>query len=146
MDDRDRPLAPRGRKAVRKLAAHVEGGAIRPELVLCSPARRTRETIAGLEASLGNPPVRFEERIYDASAERLLELAREISADVGSALVVGHNPGTAILIGLLAGDGLPPPAEVPTGALATLAFDGPWVELSGGAASLEAFVVPRELP
>jgi phosphohistidine phosphatase len=146
LEDRDRPLAPRGRKAVRKLAEHVAHEGIRPKLVLCSPALRTRETIAGLEESLGSPPVRFEERIYEASPQGLLGIAREIAEDVGSALMVGHNPGTALLLELLAGAGLPAPAEVPTCALATLAFDGPWAELSAGAARLDAFVVPRELP
>jgi phosphohistidine phosphatase len=146
LDDRNRPLAPRGRKAVRKLAEHVDHEAIRPELVLCSPALRTRQTIAGLEQALGSPPVRFEERIYEASPEGLLGVAREIADGVGSTLMVGHNPGTALLIELLAGAGLPRPAEVPTGALATLSFDGPWAELAAGAARLDAFVVPRDLP
>jgi len=145
LPDFERPLAPRGRKAAKLLAGYVERQGIRPQLVLCSPALRARETLARLEHALGAPEVTYDERLYGATESELLERLRAIPASCSSVLLVGHNPGTARLLALLAGAGLPPPAEVPTGALASLSFVTSWLELEPGVASLDAFVVPREL-
>jgi len=55
--DIDRPLAPRGERALRKLAKYIRRERIRPALVLCSSALRTRQTLEAVEASLGKPCV-----------------------------------------------------------------------------------------
>jgi phosphohistidine phosphatase len=144
--DVDRPLAPRGRKAAKRIAEHVEREGIRPDLVICSTAVRARQTLERVAPALGEPEVTFDERLYGASEGQLLVRLREVPASVGSVLLVGHNPATAQLLALLAGSGAPLPAEVPTGALASLSFRADaWSELEPGGASLDAFVVPREL-
>src|SRR5262245_9413410 len=51
--DQDRPLAPRGRRAAKVMATHLRRNGISPELLLCSPSRRTRQTLEGIAASLG---------------------------------------------------------------------------------------------
>jgi phosphohistidine phosphatase len=142
--DHDRPLAPRGRRAARALARHLRD---EPELVLCSTARRARETLAGIEPALGRSEIRLEPELYGAGPAALLERLREISAHVGSVMVIGHNPGLQELALLLARDGSTElGAKFPTGALATLAFRGPgWAELDRGAAELVEFVRPRDL-
>ncbi len=48
LDDRDRPLAPRGIRSTKLLAKHVRAQGIEPTQVLCSPSRRTRETLEGV--------------------------------------------------------------------------------------------------
>ncbi len=120
-----------------------------PQLVLCSDARRARETLEGVLSGLGAPEVRFEEGLYAASAQALLERMRSLPAGVDEAMLVGHNPGLADVLLLLA-----EPAElrerarakVPTGALATLEAElASWSELEPGCARLVAFVVPREI-
>jgi phosphohistidine phosphatase len=144
--DADRPLAPRGRKAAKRIAGYVEREGIRPDLVICSTAVRARQTLERVAPALGEPEVTFDERLYAASEGQLLARLREVPASVESVLLVGHNPGTAQLLALLAGSGRPLPVEVPTGALASLSFSGAaWWELGPGDASLDAFVVPREL-
>jgi phosphohistidine phosphatase len=145
LTDLERPLAPRGRRATLLLAEYVDRHGIRPDVVLCSPARRTRETVEPLVEALGSPRVLLEEGVYAASAAELLDLVRALPPDTGSVLVVGHNPGLEDLLELLGTPGTRLPEKYPTGALATLAFEGPWEELRPGAASLEAYVVPREL-
>jgi phosphohistidine phosphatase len=108
LPDRDRPLAPRGRRAVVALRQHFADLALQVDLVLCSPARRTRETWAGVADGLaGKPGVEFAEQIYDADVADLLVLVRETDPDVGSLLLVGHNPGFGDLAYDLAGDGDP---------------------------------------
>jgi phosphohistidine phosphatase len=92
--------------------------------------------------------VSFEEELYAADADRLLERLRLVPADVESVLLVGHNPGLQDLALDLAsaGDQLDElRRKLPTGALATLAFEGSWHELGPGQARLEDLVVPRAL-
>ncbi len=148
LPDHDRPLAPRGRKAVRRLATQIEQVGIRPALVLCSSATRARETLDGVAVALGKPDVLVEERLYAATEDRLLARLRLVEADVPSVLVVGHNPGLQELAVLLARpcDAADRIAEkLPTGALVSLRLDGDWSTVRGHAAELEGLIVPREL-
>ena len=147
--DRERPLSKRGRKACKLVAAHLQDAGIRPDAVVCSPARRTLETLERIRPGLPEDADGWtEERIYDAAPEQLLALVREIPESYRRVLVLGHNPGVGGLADLLAGDG-PALAELrrkfPTGALASLGFRGAWVDLRPGAAVLEGFVRPKDL-
>src|SRR3954451_4780007 len=121
--DHDRPLAPRGRQAARLMADHLRAEQIVPALVLCSPARRTQETLEALTAAPGDDvPVRIEEDLYGASEEDLLEHLRALREDLDSAMLIGHNPGIQYLAVNLAagGEALDQLRQkYPTGALAT---------------------------
>jgi phosphohistidine phosphatase len=149
--DRDRPLAPRGRRAVVALRQHFGDLALQVDLVLCSPARRTRETWAGVADGLaGKPRMEFAEQIYDSDVADLLVLVRETDPDVGSLLLVGHNPGFGDLAYDLAGDGDPAALArlrdgYPTAAFATLTFDVSWPDVRRGSGRLADFVRPRDL-
>ena len=150
--DRDRPLAPRGRKAARRIAGHLAAAEVPPALVLCSSAVRTRQTLdAILPALEGEPEVRVEDALYGAPAGSLLARLRTVPADVPSVLLIGHNPGIGDLATALAGEGDGAALRrlhegYPTGALATLAIaEGAWAELADGGAELTDYVVPREL-
>ena len=146
--DRDRPLNGRGRRAAKAIAGHLRDEGIDPELVLCSPALRARETLEGIERALSRRTVRIVPAVYGAGAATLLELVRGLHDGVGSAMVIGHNPGLEDFALALAREG-PLVAEVeakyPTGALATLVFEGRWTDLALGRADLVAFVRPRDL-
>jgi phosphohistidine phosphatase len=94
--------------------------------------------------------VLIEDDLYGAPAPLILARLRQVPDGTPSVLVVGHNPGLEDLVRGLGRDGDPGlvarvRAKFPTGALATIAFDGPWRELGSGAAALEAFVVPGDL-
>jgi phosphohistidine phosphatase len=147
--DRDRPLAPRGRKATTRIARWARKHDVRPQLVVSSNAVRARETLQRVLPDLGEPEAWFEVTLYAASAETLLERVRALPDEVEEAMLVGHNPGLGQLLLLLAEPGElreRAEAKVPTGALATLEADvAHWSELEPGGARLVAFVVPREL-
>jgi phosphohistidine phosphatase len=147
--DRDRPLAPRGRKATTRLARWARKHDVSPQLVVSSSAVRARETLQGVLPGLGEPEVWTEVALYAASAETLLERVRALPDEAEEAMLVGHNPGLADLLLLLAKPGdlrEHAEAKVPTGALATLDADiASWSELEPGGAELVSFVVPREL-
>jgi phosphohistidine phosphatase len=143
--DHDRPLAPRGRRAAAAMGRHLREGSVEPALVLCSSARRARETLALLELS---SPVRIETELYATSSRALLERVRRTPDELPSLMVVGHNPELEGLAIELAREGPLRPellAKYPTGALATLAFEEGWAELRWGTCELTSFVRPRDL-
>jgi phosphohistidine phosphatase len=145
-----RPLAPRGRRDAKRIAKHVRGLGLEPELVLCSSAERTRETLDLVRPSLGAAPtVSLEDELYAASANELLERLHAVPEAVASVMLIGHNPGLQDLAVLLASAGEDLPrleAKFPTAALATLELPNTsWRGLSRGDAVLAAYVVPKQL-
>ncbi|HKY24286.1 MAG TPA: histidine phosphatase family protein [Gaiella sp.] len=147
--DRDRPLAPRGRKAAKRMGRWAEKNRIRPQLVLCSSAVRARETLQRMLPCLGEPDVWVEVTLYAAAAETLLARVQALPDDVDEAMLVGHNPGVEDLALLLAQPGSNRDrarVKVPTGALLELEADVTrWRDMDPGKARLIRFVVPREL-
>lgn len=149
LPDHERPLARRGRRATKAIWRHMRDQGIEPELVLCSTARRARETLKRIEPAIGSADVRIEAELYGASTALLLDRLRAVPDAIGSVMLIGHNPG----LELLALDLAPPAPELyeleekfPTAALATFAFSGAvWHELQPGAAELVGFVRPRDL-
>lgn len=136
--DVDRPLTEAGRTAVAALAPVVEQ--LDPDLVLCSSAVRTRQTLDQLAVDPG-VDVRIEPGIYNADVDQLIEFVRLVDDDVATVLVVGHNPGVQdLVIELTGGERLPGfrPAT-----LAVLELDVEhWWEAGPGNARLLSLHVP----
>lgn len=138
--DEDRPLSPEGvaeaEAAGRWLA---ENGRV-PDCVLCSPSRRTRETLEHVLRAIGYVEQRLEPSIYEATPGTLIALA-DAHADVGRLMLVGHNPGLEQLAALMhsgqSGDyrGMPP------GGIAVLSVPAN-AAIEPGIASLSAFWWP----
>jgi phosphohistidine phosphatase len=147
--DRDRPLAPRGRKAAKRVARWASKHDVTPQLVICSSAARAQQTLRLMLPSLGEPEVWVEVTLYAAAAETLLARIRALPDEIDEAMLVGHNPGLMDVLLLLAAPSKlrsRAAVNVPTGALAELEADiGRWVELNPGQARLTKFVVPRQL-
>ena len=76
--DVDRPLAPRGERAAAAMATYIDGAAIRPDLVLCSPAIRARQTLERVQASLGEPDIVIDPELYTFDPLPLLARARTV--------------------------------------------------------------------
>jgi phosphohistidine phosphatase len=149
LDDRERPLAPRGKQAVKLLAEHLRANVIRPQLVLVSPAKRTRETLEGIAPG---GEVMVEPELYGATAASLVRRLRRVPEGIRSAMLIGHNPAMQALVLELADKGSSDPARLksaaqkfPTGALATFELEAPWAELRPGAAVLRELVRPKDL-
>ncbi|HEY4027339.1 MAG TPA: histidine phosphatase family protein [Candidatus Dormibacteraeota bacterium] len=148
--DRDRPLAPRGRRAAGRLAGHLRDHGVRPAVVLCSPALRTRQTLEQIRPGLDEGvEVLIEDGLYGASASELLDRLHRLPADVTSVMVIGHNPGLQELTVLVAREGElreRARAHFPTAALATLAVrKGDWAGLARAGADLVSYLSPRDL-
>ena len=147
--DRDRALATRGQRD-----AGLMGEAIAmepPDAVLCSPAKRTRETLAAVVAHLDREPsTTFPEDLYDGGGDYGATIAA-LGGDAQRLLVVGHNPtihrtaltltgsGDAALHAMLSG-------KFPTAALAVIAFEmSEWEAICPGSGELLAFRRPKDL-
>jgi phosphohistidine phosphatase len=148
--DRERPLAGRGRTAAKAMARHLEDEGIRPDLVLCSPARRTRETLERVEGALGDGvEARLEGALYGASEAELLGCLKTLPDEVDSVMLIGHNPGLEHLALALASEG----AELarlrekfPTAALATIDLPAnSWRAVRRRSGELVAYVRPKDL-
>src|SRR5271154_3946160 len=145
--DHERPLAPRGNRE-----AGLAGDWLRPHLPpfdpgLSSPPTRPPETWArtGIDA-----PVRYVERLYDATAGTVIDEINGVSDDVSVLLVIGHEPTmTEVAFGLANPDTTNADAaeristKFPTSAMAVLRLNGRWTNFELGSAQLADFHVPR---
>jgi phosphohistidine phosphatase len=152
VDDFDRPLNERGRKAAKLVGLELKRRHIRFDQVIASPAVRVRQTLDELAKGYDEHlNVRFDERMYGASAETLLDLVQAISDEIHAPLLVGHNPGLQeLLLQLTRDDGDGPRGKVaekyPTAAVAVVTLPAPrWEEVSPGTGEIRELILPREL-
>jgi len=143
-DDHDRPLAGRGERDVPVMAGQLTRLGPAPDLVLCSTARRARDTAVGVLAAADcDAEIRLQRRLYLAAPATWREALAELPPEVEHALVVGHNPGLEELLADISGqhEGLP------TAALARVELEiASWSELRDGArGTLVGVWRPREL-
>jgi phosphohistidine phosphatase len=147
--DHERPLAERGRRDAPAVGRWLRTADITPDLVVCSSARRARETWKLASPELrAKVPTRYEQRVYDASPGELIVLVNETPEDVRTLLVIGHNPTVQQLAVSLAGDAegdalKQVQTDFGTAALAVLEVPGAWSELEIGGAKLVRFAKPR---
>jgi phosphohistidine phosphatase len=150
--DQDRVLTDRGCADAPKLGAYMVRHALKPDLVVVSGSARTRETWALVAAAFDkSPAVNFEDRVYEAPAEAILQVIKETDPKIGTLLVIAHNPGLQELAAMLVAAGDVEARQrlkedFPTAALAVIDFAlGDWSRVHLHAGRLEHFVTPRSL-
>ena len=142
--DHDRPLAPRGERAAAAMAVYCRQQGIAPDVILCSSARRTVETLAIMRGGLPEGmKVETTRDIYEVGAGKLVARLKAIPVKTRVAMVIGHNPGMEDTVHLLTGARVG--EKFPTCALATLESSSGWASLGPRTASLRRFVTPKEL-
>ena len=152
LSDIDRPLAPRGRRDAPAMAAYMHEHDYRPDLILCSPAARTRETLALLQPAFG-PDIRveYDRKLYLGSPDVLRRRLRDIDEAVASVLLIGHNPGLERFAAALAPRGdrhalARMREKYPTCGLAVIHLHiDRWEQTDLGAGTLTDFMVPAGL-
>lgn len=138
--DIERALRPRGLRDSAAAGRWLAASGFRPDLVLCSAARRTRQTWQHVSKELGGKPAFAAERqLYEADSDDVAGLIRETSEQVSTLMYIGHNPAAAELVGLLTG--VEP--EFPTSAIAVIGVGGEWAETTVGTGDLIASWTPR---
>jgi len=144
--DAERPLARRGRKAAALMGEFIAAQSPRPDLVLCSTALRTRETLEEVLPSLKpSPSILYEDRLYLASLARLMERLQRLLESTEAVLLIGHNPGLHQLAIALADKSTALADGFPTTALAILQFNGTWSALRPNGAALTDYRTPKVL-
>lgn len=143
LPDFERPLNERGLRVAPLVGKFMREQKVRPDLVICSPAKRTRETIALVLKAAGiATELRYDERIYEASVASLLEIVSQIEDDKTEVMLVGHNPGFENLLERLTGEA----ERMPTAALARIILNSEkWSEAEAKGGRLELFVKAKEL-
>jgi phosphohistidine phosphatase len=148
--DSERPLNARGHQAGHLLAAYFARESP-PDLVLCSSARRTRETFDHIaRAYPAPPPVLMEDGLYLAGARAIMRRIEAVPDSIETLLVIGHNPGLHELASMLARHGgrrdrARLAGKFPTGALASFRLAGHWRDIAHAPLALTSYVTPRDL-
>jgi len=137
--DFERALRPRGRSDAVAAGEWLRERGYTPDAVLCSAARRARQTWHYVSQALGGEPeVETQERLYHADAGQLLEIIRETTDDVTTLMYVGHNPAAVELVAELTGS----EPHFPTSAIAVVGTTGAWADLAAGENQLETTWTP----
>lgn len=142
--DFERTLKRRGREAAEQIGKRLAAEKPDPQLVVCSPAVRARETAEiVLKHSNLKADVTFDERIYEASLHDLLQVIADIPGDKQVAMMIGHNPGFEEVVSFLSGEH----RHMTTCALAKIGLEvASWKDVKAGVGTLEWFITPKELP
>jgi phosphohistidine phosphatase len=152
LPDFDRPLAKRGETAAPRMGAYMAEHGLAPELILCSPAVRARQTLDLILPRLtGGPTVVYEDRFYLAAPSLLLARLRKIEGKIQHVMIVGHDPGMQGLAMALAGGGDADMLQAlatkfPTAGLAVIRFKArSWSKVGDGSGRLDLFMTPKLL-
>jgi phosphohistidine phosphatase len=152
LEDFDRPLNDRGKAAAPRMGKFMAKEGIVPDLILCSPAVRARQTLElALPHFRPEPTVNYEDDLYLTASTTLLKRIRKLEAKVHHAMIVGHDPGMHRLAVELAGSGEPELLQAltrkfPTAGLAVIQFDvNAWSKVKPGAGRLRLFMTPKRL-
>jgi phosphohistidine phosphatase len=154
LEDYDRALAPRGIKAAPMMAKAIAKRGLKPDLILCSGAVRTRATLALMlpEFEPPLPSILFDDRLYLAPPATLLDVLKGAAkASDHHVMILAHNPGLHALALELSGAGdkkaiAEIASKFPTAAHAVLRFKTTsWRDVRAGTGELVHFVTPRGL-
>ena len=149
IEDFDRSLQSVGESDAQRMGRMLVARFGSPARVVCSSARRTRQTLEALGLDLPEDRVEFSDRLFDGTKGACIEVLRGL--DGASILLVGHNPGTHDAAMALTSEGesrawTALAAGFPTASLAVLEFSGALSELSEGSCFLKEFLTPEDLP
>jgi len=152
IQDSARPLNERGEAAARLMGNYIARHSLIPQRVLCSPARRTRETWSGIAAQWPTEvDIIFDERLYAATPQVILSVVRSQNDTARNLLVIGHNPGLQETAELLIAAGDVEARErlrekFPTAALSVIDFAAKkWGRIHDHSGRLDRYVTPRSI-
>ena len=141
LKDYDRPLSTRGIQDADLMGNYFRSKKIKLDLVISSPSKRTTETLEHF-FQFERPKVQFEESIYHATLDEILDVIFSIPEDTESIMLVGHNPSMHEITEYLGNKFI---NKYPTCCLAALTIDSSWNEISQGCGKLEFIKKPSEL-
>jgi phosphohistidine phosphatase len=150
-EDIARPLNKRGRSAAKAIGRHLAETDVQPDRILCSPSRRTRETLAKLLPHLtGLREILFVPGLYEGMGADYLAIIRAYGADADTLMLIGHNSAMhETAVHLASASPVPEFKSLatvfPTGATAIFATEIYWSEIGPDNVRLENYILPRAL-
>jgi phosphohistidine phosphatase len=137
--DVERRLTKKGQADADAAGSWLADEGLRPDLVICSPAARARQTWHGVAVALSQagpesaaPEVRYESGLYEGGRTEVIDLLRAVPAGTSTVLVVGHNPTMSDVSLLLRPDADPDDAGLKTAGMAVHRAEGPWSQTEPG--------------
>lgn len=142
LSDFDRPLNDRGISTAPFMGEVMASRRYDPAIILSSPANRAATTAKLVKQAGGlKGEIIYDDRIYEASPNRLRQAVSELGDQIESAMAVGHNPGMEGFVEYLTGE----EERMPTATLAVIELNiGSWSELTGDCGKLSEIIRPKD--
>lgn len=150
-EDRERVLAERGVNEAKNFGKYMLSSGIKPQLVWCSSAMRTRQTWQHVQAVCGETmPVHYDDALYHVTMPDMLSMLKRVPEKTQSLMWIGHNPGLHELCVRLALDGdhgqrVRLSQKFPPCSFVELRFDGEWKDIDQLVCRLEKFITPGDI-
>ena len=147
--DFERPLANRGKKDAPVMGKWMKRQNLLPDYIVSSPAKRAKQTVKAVIKELGvsENKIHFNETIYMASVQTLLQVLAGVPQEAERVMIVGHNPGLDELLLYLVN--APPMTDsgklMTTACLALVALPPDWSHLPKHCGVLTNITRPKEL-
>uniref|UniRef100_A0A832DMS4 Histidine phosphatase family protein n=1 Tax=Ignavibacterium album TaxID=591197 RepID=A0A832DMS4_9BACT len=143
LDDFDRPLNKRGKRDAPFMAKLLFGKYIRPDLIISSPAKRTKLTALEFAEQFGikNENILWDDNLYLASYSTLIKKLKHLDNNINTVFLVGHNPGLTDLHNFLCKEEID---NIPTCGVVSLKTDKNWSEISSDDFKLDFFEYPKK--
>jgi len=149
-NDFERPLTDRGNKDASRIGRWIQEHDWLPDQIICSPAKRAKQTVDHLcqKTGMDSKRVEYDKRIYDADQNHLFKMLSETNSATARLLMVGHNPSFSDLLNFLCSDSTRSTVDrsMPTAALAVIALKASWSVLYQGSGELMSLILPHRLP
>jgi phosphohistidine phosphatase len=128
LGDHDRPLNKRGRQAAPEMGKLLRKQELTPDMILCSTARRSRETAEAVAEACGyEGKIEAQRDLYSSDADCYMDILRHLPDQAQRVLLIGHNPETEELLDVLTGNA----ERMTTGAIAHMDLPiSHWQELT----------------
>jgi phosphohistidine phosphatase len=145
LPDFDRPIKKDRIDDAKNMAAQLKSLGVEPDLIICSPAKRTRQTAEYFcdKLKYEEKDIQFDKRIYESTAEDVLQVVRETDSKVKTLVVIGHNPSLTNLANMFAENSI---EEIPTTGVVWLEFSiKDWELYKLTPCNLKAFLTPKTI-
>jgi phosphohistidine phosphatase len=145
LPDFDRPIKKDRVDDAKSMAAELKDLGVEPDLIICSPAKRTRQTAEYFcdKLKYDYDKIEFDKRIYESTAEDVLQVIRETDAKIKTLLVIGHNPSLTHVANMFSENSI---GEMPTTGVVWIEFDvKDWEIYKISPCKLKAFLTPKTI-
>ena len=143
--DFDRPIKKDRAEDAKKMATYLRLLKLQPDLIICSPAKRTRQTAEYFcdKLKYDFEKIQFDKRIYESSEQDILQVVQETDADVKTLVLIGHNPSITHFANLFIEEKID---EMPTTGVAWIEFESPdWEIDRTSRGKLKYFLTPKTI-